>query len=191
MDDFLFHSATLRAGSTVSFRVTADLHSLVSATSPGDCSSVSPQPSGLASFQMLYNNGNQYGGRMFNPLVHSTCGLGSDEMTFTGDFQSTVGGDFAVRTIFNTQSGAFLSLLRTATFDSTVDASDTGNISVEVLTPGVTFSSASGALYRAVPEPPTLLLFCSGLMGLTGVSFSLKKRSSFAWPRRWTSPMRE
>jgi hypothetical protein len=169
MDDFLFHSTSLRAGSTVSFRVTADLHSILSDTFPGSCSGVSPQPSGLASLQMLYNNGNQYGARMFNPLVHSTCGLGSDEMTFTGDFQSTVGGDFAVLTIFNTQAGVSLPLFRTATSDTTVDASDTGDISVEVLTPGVTFSSASGALYRPVPEPPTVLLFCSGLMGLAGI----------------------
>jgi hypothetical protein len=161
-------------GTVVSFQLTANLHSILTATSAGNCSPGQPQPADLASIQMLYNNGNNYGARMFDPLVHSTCGtgVGSDQMSFTGTFQATIGADsvadFAEQTIFTLQSDAGLPLFQTATSENIADASNTASISVQVLTPGVTFSSGSGALYlpTSVPEPPTFFLFGSGLMGL-------------------------
>jgi hypothetical protein len=96
---------------------------------------------------MLYNNGNNYGARVFDPLVHSTCGtgVGSDEMSFTGTFQATIGADsvadFASKTIFTLRSDAGLPSFQTATSENIADGSNT-------------------------PEPPTFFLFGSGLTGL-------------------------
>jgi hypothetical protein len=166
-DDFLFHGTP---GTVVAFELTANLDSVLTATSAGDCSPGQPQPADLASLQML-----SFGARMFDPLVHSTCGtgVGSEEMSFTGTFHSTIGAnsiaDFAVQTIFNLQSADSLPSYQTASSENIADASNTASISVQVLTPGVTFSSGSGALYlptSSVPEPPSFLLFGSGLMGL-------------------------
>ncbi|HEV2445076.1 MAG TPA: hypothetical protein VGS58_04110, partial [Candidatus Sulfopaludibacter sp.] len=112
-DDWLFTSSTLAIGTPVSFMVTADLHSTVSADIAGQCS-VSPIQAGYASLRMtnLEANGhdeNYFSGWMFMPLTHNTCGAGSDTMSFSGIFTSVVGngvvgpsdpGDFTVQTSF-------------------------------------------------------------------------------------------
>ncbi len=181
-DDWLFTSTTLAIGTPVSFMVTADLHSTVSASIAGQClASGQTIQAGLASLQMTNTNGNSnlYLGWMFQPLTHNTCGAGSDTMSFSGTFSSAVGngvvgpadpGDFAVQTRFILNSQAHVPEGIVASDTTTVDASSTGNIYVQVLTPGVAFSSSSGATYQpatsAVPEPGTLPLLGTALLGL-------------------------
>jgi len=172
-DDLLFTSSTLAVGTPVTFELTVDLHSILSADSAGTCSGQSPTPAGFASLSMIYNNGNNYGAFMFTPLNHNTCGGGSDSMSFDGTFQSEVGngavssndpGDFAIQTYFTLNSQAHVVDFAIGSDTTTVDAGSTGEIYVQVLTPGVTFSSSSGATYSAAPEPGTFQLLGLSLL---------------------------
>jgi len=169
-DDLLFTSSTLPIGTPVSFMFTADLHSILTSDTAGNCSPVSFIPAGSAILEP--NNGS-----LFTPLDHNTCGTGSDNMSFSGIFHSEVGdgtvgpndpGDFPISISLVLESQA--SNFPIASDTTTVDASSTGNIYVQVLTPDVTFSSASGATYQpttsAVPEPGTLPLIGAAMVGM-------------------------
>jgi hypothetical protein len=210
-DDLFFGSSTLPKGTPVSFQLNVGLDALAGTSGtaatgfpfpiPGDPSyGISPStcpgaPSGSAGMSMIYNNGPQYGADIFTPLNINTCNHNNDpnaEQSFSGTFQSTVGGDFAIETFFVLQANASVPLATIPLQDwpapggaialnyvTTVNANDTGTISVQVLTPGVTFSSASGATYEPaaspVPEPASLVLLGTGLVAV-GSRFRRKIR---------------
>lgn len=173
IDTIWFGSSTLPTGTPVSFLLTATLHSTLSAAGNLYCGA--PGPNAYAGLEMTYWNGNQYGADMFAPLVHTSCGKGGDSMTFSGIFQSVICSDtnscpgLAFKTNVAVDTYSELSLLRSGVADNVADASNTAHISIQVLTPGVTFESQSGAQYSAVPEPSSWLLLGSGVAGVLGM----------------------
>jgi len=65
----------------------------------------------------------------------------------------------------------------TGSSSTTIDASNTAEVFIQVLTPGVMFQSASGASYdqSEVPEPSTLSFV---VIGLSGSCWENRKRAS-------------
>lgn len=149
-DGIHFSSDILAPGSDVAFTITGVLHSQISSNNP-NCPS--GNPNGFASLTI---NGV---GFPFGPdtWYHSTCGDGSDNMQATGTFHSTVGGLFNIVTTFALKADAGVVDPNTGSYYMTVDAANTANLYLTILTPGVTFVSDSGAGYNA-PEPSTVLL---------------------------------
>lgn len=77
---------------------------------------------------------------------------------------SSLGGDIFIGPPFGCGTGSYI-----ASSSATADASRTGLLFVQDLTPGTSFTTASGFDYappRVVPEPPSMLLLGSGLLGL-------------------------
>ncbi len=182
-DDFFFSSSTLPAGTPVSFEITAGLDSTLTTENleSGCGTEYGALGPGSVTLQMYYNNGNDYGADLFSPLTYNTCDSGSDQMSVTGTFQSTIGGDFGIETYLYLVSTVSLLPSQTATAEVIADASDTATITVQVLTPGVTFSSGSGALYDA-PEPGTGFLASGGLLCLIA-AIRLARRAAKRGPR--------
>jgi hypothetical protein len=166
-DAIHFSSSTLVTGTPISFTLTEFLDSTISATAAGTCNKpvgLGYAPAASASIAFFLGDGSF----LMNGLNHDSCGLGSDQMSLSGTFQSTVGGTFGFRGTFALSSSAGASNAPTGTTvngQTTVDASNTGFMTLQVLTPGVTFTSDSGAAYAgvsAVPEPATGWLFVLG-----------------------------
>ena len=171
-DAIHFTSGTLANGTSVSFMITETLDSAISATSAGDCQSgLSYSPNGEATLQMFESDGSF----LLGELDHDSCGAGSDAMTLSGTFTSTVGAAFGFETAFDLYSTAGETLPGTS--QTTVDATDTGSITIQVLTPNVGFFSDSGADYSGVPEPSTGIL---GLGGAAFVAFAALRRARAA-----------
>jgi hypothetical protein len=158
-DDIHFTSQTLSAGTPVSFLLTETLDSTISATTPGTCS----LPIGEG-----YNPGVEAEMEMFNnqtllgAVTHDSCGRGSDSMTLSSMLSSTVGGTFEVGANLSLYTTASVLLNGTSTNTGILNASDTGTLTIQVLTPGVGFYSDSGATYSGVPEPSAAVLVLFG-----------------------------
>jgi PEP-CTERM motif len=173
-----FGSGNLAPGTPISFTMTEYLDSTITATAAGICNlpiGLGYTPNGSASISVLNNGGPAYGSFALNPIAHDSCGRGSDLLSLSGTFQSTVGGDFALLVQFSLSASAGAGNAPTGTTvtgQTTVDAGNTGFLTVQVLTPGVTFTSDSGASF-SVPEPATgLLLFVgTALFGLRRYSY--------------------
>ena len=121
----------------------------------------------VAFVQMATTTGGSVGA-----VTHSTC-EGADLMTSTQVFHSTVTapGDpgFGIQTSISIKIGASIETPASGTHRQTLDASETGLVVVNVLTPGVTFTSDSGYAYAApVPEPASPWLMAGGLAALAG-----------------------
>lgn len=159
MDVIHFNASTLDPGSSVAFEVTEVLDSTVS----GVCVAGS-EPGARVSYYIVG----------LPVLSHTTCGHGSDHLWATGSFTAQVGA--AVPLMGNLQMGVFSGFgsgnaqgLATASDQHGVDASSTAAVYIRVLTPGVTFSSDSGAIYQPVPEPGSASLWAGGALLLAGV----------------------
>lgn len=149
-DALHFSSSSLAPGTDVAFTVTGVLHSEILSDFAG-CTT--DGPSGYATMS-INGVGFPFGP---NTWYHSTCGDGSDFMEATGTFHSTVGGNFGLTTHLLLKSNSSVEGPNSGTYFITVDAEDTAALYVNVLTPGVTFNSDSGATFSA-PEPATVLL---------------------------------
>ena len=153
-DTLRFASDVLAAGSDVTFSITGILDSKISTTKAfcGD------GPNAWAGLTI------SAAGSTFAPgtFYHSSCGNGSDRMAKTATFHSTVGADISLAARLQLVSDSVVQKPNSGSYTTTVDASNTALILVRVLTPGVTFSSASGATYAA-PEPGMFLPLAVGL----------------------------
>jgi hypothetical protein len=162
-----FSSLTLPEGTDVAFELTAELESTLDTSfAPGNCPSLEN-----ATYGYLNVNWSLI-------LRHDSCGGGSSLMTASTILHTTVGGDFGLATIFRVQAdsvaaGEYYRLqgLSGGSEHAIVDASHTGSLFVKVLTPGVTFTSDSGATYArsAVPEQPSTLLLLAPAFGVVAL----------------------
>jgi hypothetical protein len=180
IDHLTFLSSTLPAGSDVTYELTGILHSTIAADQTGGCAAGDP----AASAAMTVGAGFEGIGISFQfapgTFLHTSCGLGGDLMTATQVLHATIGGPrVGILTNFSIFADAGLQNLPgvpyTQTVRQTVDASNTGSIMIRVLTPGVTFASASGYGYGpldSVPEPAGWTLM---ITGLGGVGASLRR----------------
>lgn len=156
-DALSFSSSTLAPGSNVAFTITGVLHSVIQ-TNHILCNANGPN----AWAAMTINGVGS--GRWY----HSTCGDGSDVMESTLTFHSTVGGHFGIATTFQLVADSIIQKPAGGSYVTTVDAQNTARLYVNVLTPGVSFTSDSGAAYSAaaVPEPSAALLVLPALGAL-------------------------
>lgn len=153
-DVLTFSSSTLPAGTPVSYRVTATLDDRLSytATDPSVANGCNPSIQG-AELQTDI-------GTIWGSACHATSRTISQVLT------STVGGTALIVEYLYADSRA--DDQPGIGFDqATVNASDTARLFVQVLTPGATYSSASGTTYDAsAPEPASLALLGVGLLGI-------------------------
>lgn len=164
--DLLRFSSTLPPGTDIAFEVTLTLHSILDTSYvPSNCGTTSAN----ATYAYINLDGS------FQPngsatLGHTSCGNGSEFMTSTTVRHATVGTDYMLVTGFGIQADSGISGRFADSEHANVDASHTGSVHINVLTPGVTFTSDSGATYAppvsTVPEPSTLLLLIPGLGGI-------------------------
>lgn len=169
-DGIHFHADSLAPGTPVSFVVHSTLDSSVS----GGCNNFGS----VNVYFALFGN--------HSILKHDGCGAGSDHMSAATTFVSVVDGQFDLesRLIVTAGSGVTGQEVLGVTslhVSHRADAAHTASLWIEVLTPGVSFVSDSGASYAApVPEPSTPLLL--GLGGaLLGLQASQRRpRNPFA-----------
>jgi hypothetical protein len=184
LDQLNFFSSTLPPGSTVDFTITGVLHSTLAFNQTGACGA-GQVPAALAS--MGISGGLQGIGAapLFAPgtFTHSSCGQGNNLMTATQLVHAPLGGapygivtDFVVVADAGFVDSPFLPAGYSAR--QTVDASNTANLVINVLTPGVTFVSNSGYAYQplsnGVPEPATWILMISGF-GALGIALRRRR----------------
>lgn len=106
-------------------------------------------------------------------LADSPCNIRSTQTT-SASFTSTVGAQVGLNAILEIFARADTALVLNGVLYSspvdmvTLDAGHTATVTVQVLTPGVSFVSASGATYSAaaVPEPATAWLTLGVLITL-------------------------
>jgi hypothetical protein len=176
-DSWLFSSTEIAPGTPVDFELIATLHSTVAASSPGICSrpiGLGYAPTGQAQLVTTFVDGGFP--QLYSPLIHDTCGRGADLMTATAQFTAALGEPLKIQTLFELFSSAGVFTNHDAGNSTTVDGRSTARLYVKVLTPGVTFSAASGASYAlptAVPEPGTLTLAMLGVFGVASLRRAL------------------
>jgi len=151
-DGIQFHSGSLAPGTPVTFVVHSALDSVIS----GGCNNFGNANAYFA----LFNN--------LSILKHDGCGVGSNHMSTTTTFSSVVGGQFDLESRLVVTAGSGVNYhdvlgVTSLHVSHQADAAHTATLWIEVLTPGVSFISDSGASYAApVPEPATLLLLGLG-----------------------------
>jgi hypothetical protein len=160
-DTVRFASESLGGGSPVQFTLTAELHSVIAATSPGGCNpSTGYQPSGTA--RLVTTQVNQ----LYSPLIHDTCGKGAELMSVSNILLSEVNGAYTFETLLELFSSASVGANADAEARTTIDARTTARLYIDVLTPGVTFTADSNATYTrdptSVPEPTTWVMVMAG-----------------------------
>jgi len=166
VDRIPFRSATLAAGTPVSYEITGVLDS----TLTGNCDASSG--SGPAAWVALAIAGVAQPG----DLYHSTCGDGSDHMVITKTLTSSVGANLELQFNFQMRSTSGIGTAAAfATSAHTVNAANSGMVYINVLTPGVTFTSDSGYSYAptTVPEPASGAMLGAG--GLLLAVFSSRR----------------
>jgi hypothetical protein len=179
-DTITFHN---NSGSVVSVQVEATLHAIISSLgydlnywcSPGNIGFFSNTAPGAT----LSVTGFQ--GQANHSLSLDACNTsGSGNTSFTTPTLTlSTEQPFTLDVSLRAAAGASpffgtspVDLSHDATFVQTsADATSTGLLFIDVLTPGASFTSESGALYQpaavaAVPEPGTLAVLAIGLMGV-------------------------
>jgi hypothetical protein len=127
-------------------------------------------------------------------LTDNPCGgAGLQISSVIGTF--TVGSTIEIWAAMELGAGAFALAQGPSVGNGTVNALDTGLLTIESLTPGASFTTASGADYSgfsvAVPEPSTLPLLLTafavlGILEYRGRAFArrrFKMRDSSRWFR--------
>lgn len=162
----------LPAGTPVQIQLTNVLNSFAS-YSGGASASVSitesASLSGTRSISSMFSN---YDGQTYTP----TNGMQTQTLilqTFAGDTLQ-----LTVQLVGSAQNGGETTGAL-STF-ATADVSDTADTVVTVLTPGASYTSASGITYDAsIPEPASLCLAAAGLLVIWAARRLTKRRSCF------------
>jgi len=160
-DNVQFGSGTLPPGTAISVQYTEVLDSTIT----GPCNG------GPSSAQFSVFNG------ALPVLYHTGCGTGSDHMSATTVFSSTVGESIGIDYDFRINAASGVSCCASGPGSGsdahTVDASNTGALFITILTPGVFLISDSGYNYQPpnVPEPATFGLLCVGCLMLCANRF--------------------
>jgi len=173
LDSIHFSSSTLPVGTPVTFRFYTTLDSIVR----GECNV----------------NGNAYAavtvsGYPVLSLLHDNCGHGSESMGASIMLTSTVGGTFTWNSRFDVESVSGWTYQSVLGLDSLetrhgingpVDP-DVDSFFFESLTPGVTFTSDSGASYALptqAPEPSSMISLGIGTCLFVLLTIRRKKKS--------------
>jgi hypothetical protein len=145
-------------GTSVNIRITNSLHSLVGlSVLSGTFFSRADAFSGLRVLQG------------FNPVDLNLDNADSNprlDRIISGDFTVPVGSSFTIEQTLTLHASALGSSLNPDVM-AKADASNTSNVFIDVLTPGATLNSASGAQYASassVPEPDSFVLVGCGLL---------------------------
>jgi hypothetical protein len=157
-------------GTSVNIRLTNSLHSVVSLSVPsGTFFSRADAFSGLRVLQGS------------NPVDLNLDNPDSNPIllrVISGDFVVPVGSSFIIEQTLNLHASALGSSLNQDVM-AIADASNTSNVFIDVLTPGATLTSASGAQYASassVPEPASCLLTGCGLLACAFFSRSRHRK---------------
>ena len=168
-DQITIESATLAPGTDVDVRVEWALHSLVGGESVGSCG-----PASAPYIRMVGSTG--LGGSF--DVAHTPCS-GTDLMAETFVLHTHVGDSFAISASLNyfvgPCVGTFCSVPNGTEISQFVDVGNTSYFLFEVLTPGVTYSAASGTRFLSeipsqdpgvpVSGPASGLLLAAGMVG--------------------------
>ena len=159
-----FASGSLASGTQVDFMITSFLDSAIT----GPCSSTGKltisQGDSIGAFAYFQVSGTP-------ALYHDSCGAGTDQMSASVLLHSTVGGSIGLSSRFFLSAGSGLRN-EDLPFNSPVgvehrtSAANTAATNIQILTPGVTLTSDSGASYEfdPAPEPGSLVLIGAGLL---------------------------
>jgi hypothetical protein len=159
-DTLYVGSDSLPTGSLVQFQYTATLHSVMALVGTPNCTPGSPVPFG--GFVDLLLMGGTVG------VGKTVCGAPApDTQMVSGVFNATVGQEAVIDARLRVYMGAAAGIGGDLFASALGDASNTANFYLSVLTPGATFTSASGATYVApsvtVPEPSSIVLVGLGM----------------------------
>ena len=159
-DTLHFVSSLLPPGTPITYQITAVLDSTLS----GDCNANTDHPIGDYASLVLW------GITTPGQLTHSTCGHGSDHMTVSSTRTSAVGNQVNLLYNFQVFSESGISVAAPyAASAHAVRALNSAEVYINVLTPGVTFTSDSGWAYTAAPEPLSTALVASAFLILISV----------------------
>jgi hypothetical protein len=155
-------------GTSVNIQITNSLHSLVSlSVLSGTFFSSADAFSGLRVLQ----GSNPVDLNLDNPDSNPIS-----NRIISGNFTVPVGSSFTIEQTLTLHASALGSSVNQDVM-AKADASNTSNVFIDVLTPGATLTSASGAQYASsAPEPASFVLVSSGL--LMAVLFFRSSRGS-------------
>jgi hypothetical protein len=167
-DRFTVGSTSLAAGTPIQFEYVGLLHSTLDFVGTPDCS-FNPPISGDGFIDLRITSTGASVGK-------SVCGgAGPDTQMVSQVINTRVGDELELVNLMRLRVVAVAGSPGDLFQSSTADAANTGRFYINPITPGVTLTSASGALYAApattpAPEPGTL-----GLLAL-GISAAIAKR---------------
>lgn len=153
-------SDTLAFGTPVTFEYHATLHSTLSMVGTPNCTPGAQTPGTITLFAMggVYSVGK------------SACGPAMpDNQSLMALIHTTVGAEFVIDGRLRMIMGAGADVGGQRYSSATGNAANTANFFLIPVTPGATFTSASGGTYAApaaVPEPATFLFVTAGLIGV-------------------------